>query len=110
MTTHSQNTRRVRLLEPEASPRQQASDSQTRLRPSLHLTEKGERVRAASCPSPRPYQRRVGFDVCIEVKVRERRLCLEGFVARMGDNRLRNKTLLGELARGATYSGQQAFD
>ena len=43
----------------------------------------------------------------IEAIVRKRRILFAGFVARMGEERLPQRVMLGELVRGKGYSGGQ---
>ena len=48
-----------------------------------------------------------GCEETIDATVRERRLCLAGFVMRMEDNRLPKRVLLGTLPTGKGYRGGQ---
>ena len=43
----------------------------------------------------------------IEAVVRKRRILIEGFIARMGEERLSQRVMFGELVGGKGYSGGQ---
>ena len=48
--------------------------------------------------------------ICIEAIVRKRRILFAGFVARMGEERLPQRVMFGELVGGKGYSGGQEKD